>query len=427
MSINLLQRCLIVLIMLLVVAFVRNNVFLTQNDQHDDTGSARTTLRPRSGRTTTTKNKNKKRRSRVAVVHVGPHATGTTLLQTSLRDFAGMLETSGHAIPPRTRRAARATSVLAAFLREDGKISNDETWEEFVSFLERARERGRHVVFASEELDRPDVDASWLVEALETKGGFRTKRKEIDDSDVRIVADYRRAYEWLRALYHATYARRRASPFPDFVTWIRDLGVDSAHWRHPLQVSQVVERYDERFSDVRILNFHDASHRTIAEQFFCDILSGAPIPCRMVKKKKEEEEEDMDLEPHRVLLEALRDEVDQRKNDLDMVPDPLSVDELAKEVARRLDEQRGRGIDHDHPWDCLEWEQLDLLLQITADEERQLLPDFFRAEELETTFRAWLKRVPPPLCAISVPELLKDEDWNRFFNSLLKRMRWINE
>ena len=209
-----------------------------------------------------------------AIVHVGPHKTGSTSLQTTLvRERATLLAQDNLAILPDSIpggtkwRTAKAGINVAVCLggQETTHFNCTKVLHYFEEFLEDARRARRGIILSSEEFDRPRV-AEKLAATLR---GF--------ESTIAIV--HRPYFDWVRSVYTQISSGSRPATLSEFVS--ADRIRDAAASLDDNSVS-VYRRYAQQFSNV--------SMRPLGQGYVADFMCldvGANATCRKLKASPE--------------------------------------------------------------------------------------------------------------------------------------------
>ena len=234
-----------------------------------------------------------------AILHVGPHKTGTTTLQALMYDSLGKeLVRDGYLVPPDIpgRFPGRKSMANLAFsLQQNNSSGSEEIWKAFERYLSQNTSTG--ILISSEEFDKAAVNISALKSALEPK------------YHVRVVVVYRRFFEWVVSYYAELYKWSTTKyQFPSFVEWLRRQEMQSPSYKHELQTSNVVKRYQRYFEDVQILNYHDK--KSLEESFFCDALrneNGQACQKVQASKSTQMNRRRSDLDSTRLLIAAKKE------------------------------------------------------------------------------------------------------------------------
>ena len=204
-----------------------------------------------------------------AIIHVGPHKTGTSAFQVTLLSMRNVLEASDsfsvfdaparvsgldeHQVQERTnagfrfRMGAKYAANVAFYLTslESRNFSHhSKVWTEFKHYLDAASKDQRHVVVSSEAFDYPSVNIPLLKGAL--SAFMRT----------RIIIVYRPYVSWLVSKWSQANFKK---PWP--VQALEDSLSTDAIIRHASPAGQhsiaLYHRYARHFHDVSLRNYSD--------------------------------------------------------------------------------------------------------------------------------------------------------------------------
>ncbi|CAB9514903.1 expressed unknown protein [Seminavis robusta] len=222
--------------------FVNNNLATKTVDEDDDFGGERPGL----------------------VLHIGPHKTGTTSIQTSLERFRSELTEEGYAIPPRIMGGPPSfykfsngddfwsTHLVchALFPKPLGENFRNETMAVFHKFLEESSEQNRTVLLSTE-----------CFASL-----FQNKAKILIDEwlapfrPVHLVVAYRQLHSWLWSAFTELYKDNRDLQFSDFLR---------GQIKHEKRTfSEAVVNFMPYVDTIHVINYEDKSI-PLLEQFFC--------------------------------------------------------------------------------------------------------------------------------------------------------------
>ena len=207
-------------------------------------------------------------------MHVGPHKTGSTSLQTTLvQERATLLAQDNFAILPDSIPggrwgSAKAGANVAFCLRgtNDTRFNCAKVLHYFKEFLEGARRARRGIVLSSEEFDRPRV-AEKLAATLR---GF--------ESTIAIV--HRPYFDWVRSLY--TQVRSGLRPPMTLSEFVSADRIRDAAASLDINSVSVYRRYAQHFSNV--------SMRPLGQGYVANFMCldvGANATCRKLRASPE--------------------------------------------------------------------------------------------------------------------------------------------
>ena len=211
-----------------------------------------------------------------AIVHVGPHKTGTSSLQLALEKHRQVLLTRDNfdLVPRRfeggygsfegPKSGANVAICLSRNQAEYEKVAKfnincTRVLGQFENFLDHARLANRNIILSSEKFDDFQMDIPALVTALR---GFETT----------IVVMHRPYFDWLRSMY--TQLRLPMS-LEDFASADRILAAGAG--RDSSSVA-VYSRYKQQFRNVAMRSLANG----YINDFVCNLVQ-ADVTCRQLK------------------------------------------------------------------------------------------------------------------------------------------------
>lgn len=347
-----------------------------------------------------------------AVIHVGPHKTGSSSLQTAIVQYKqnGILSADNYMTPfvPNVPQfndpndAKNNAWIAWCVFRKDkapcgDPILKNNTRYHFESFLQNASLHKSNIIVSSEELDMPQIDIVNLKETLTSKYGFQ----------VHIVIVYRRLYDWLHS-HHNENAKYNKNFNLPFVQWLsEDMMIEDMS----LHAGKVHERYSSipEFN-VSIINMHDIKkNKTQLSTFFCDHVNDASAACvessQVVSEKQVNPSQDLDME---FIVRA----VVQRYPKLDIKSEPISngIQQQYENMVR----------DDTIPTMCLPKSISQKLLDLSIEIEMSLTPKEYHNSErgvkaLKSDFEG---KVASKLCSIDVESILDSPSWQALLRNL---------
>eukprot|EP00537_Pseudo-nitzschia_pungens_P014900 CAMPEP_0172409104 /NCGR_PEP_ID=MMETSP1061-20121228/76188_1 /TAXON_ID=37318 /ORGANISM="Pseudo-nitzschia pungens, Strain cf. pungens" /LENGTH=648 /DNA_ID=CAMNT_0013145251 /DNA_START=321 /DNA_END=2267 /DNA_ORIENTATION=- len=229
-----------------------------------------------------------------AVIHAGPHKTGSSIIQNSLsKEASDLLARDNYVMPSVKFRVSTGGNVeeldeddtknvahLAACFNKDRRTETEflctpdkeeGLLRDFYQFLDESYSKRQNVLLTSEEFDRPGTDLARLQSLLEPR------------FDVEIVLYYRPFYTWIASLHNEiskTNAMNHGSPFPTIVEWISKPG-NLEYWSQ-IHTGPTYQRYQARnFSRITVLDLGQLKGKSLPASFVCKGLPNAEHSCAM--------------------------------------------------------------------------------------------------------------------------------------------------
>ena len=218
-------------------------------------------------------------------LHVGPHKTGTTSLQTALYTHACLLEQDGWHQPSRNQFSQEHQGpkqfANVAFSIQQDEPNASAVWQSFQGWISARLRRNESIVLSSEELDRRSVKRSLLASVL---APFETT----------VVVGYRMFFDWMLSLYRQT--GNRPHRVAGGVPVAADKNMTLSRWLTPSIISgydstfndryftdDLMRAYAQHFDDIRVLPLSSATITTLVCAFM-----GAHRTCASLIEKPAE-------------------------------------------------------------------------------------------------------------------------------------------
>ena len=348
-----------------------------------------------------------------AVIHVGPHKTGSTSLQKFiLHNMNGALAMDNyrHPMPPNIDRIKNDAWFASCFhspneenvyhnrchLRNRGRILSY-----YKSFINDTLKEGSNIIISSEELDRKGVNITELMSY------FRPHYQ------IHIVLYYRRFYDWILSFHNQLakmgyiHGAEGEKSQISFVEWLTFDVIESFRNIHSFDVYQRY-RSHPAVSNVTVINLHQTGVNSLSA-FFCDHLHGTANSCQKAKDTKMSKtnaSKDLDWKIFLSKIEtyySINLELDENKI-------------KKQKVKEKLNSMT------DVPLVCLPMELKEKLLELSITFEVGLTPKWWQnsdegLKDLEADFA---KKITSKLCSMDVEKILKSTEWKDFLNQLLK-------
>lgn len=206
-----------------------------------------------------------------AVVHVGPHKTGTTAIQSSFRKYSKDVKKDSYEYLLRGMYFGHCLVGNAPEGQWKEKCQG-QPMTNLQNQIRKARSQKKNIVVSSESLDRTD------------KQDPDKMRQILPEYEIHVVVTYRRFYDWIVSLAGQIYRMNHGMGWDAWPAYDDIDSQDDGHYTHdnivtylsPETIQDVYERvyttavYDSYRSagyETHLLNYH--SSEDIVESFFC--------------------------------------------------------------------------------------------------------------------------------------------------------------
>jgi len=342
-----------------------------------------------------------------AVLHVGPHKTATTYIQTTASKFMKAFHEDNYDAP---RKSSHSKYPIAHPSFASCFIENSKEVTDFVcksKFLQYGHDviaaRHRNIFISAEAFDRPEVDIQALKQYLSPW------------EDVRVVVYYRRFYDWLQSYYNQLTKISTYDPDKPFKVFVEKMS--DPQWMENMYeqyTTSVVERYKKHFNNVIVVNYHDVSideELDVAGNFFCNIVPEAAEMCKYMRMRDKDKTKYVNISKDFLVYEELAKKL-HRKGVLH-IQNSKDVLKVAKSLERHNEMREDKA---DLKMKCLPKDVLEDLLERSLRIEKELFPDFFASPNGEAALRSdFENQAKTKLCSIDVKKMLNNLEWQTFF------------
>lgn len=343
--------------------------------------------------------------TRYAVLHIGPHKTGTSALQASLLGMPKALEADNYRIlkeMPGIAPGPKAAAFLAhCFIDEsergrgrhkagwdgcpeDKRKEILEAFEKFITY------DTKNLIISSEEFDRRTFDVAAFHEYF-VKHNLK----------VHVVAYYRRYYDWLRS-YHNQYAKHGLIT-KDLIEWLTVEEIDNMQG---IFTEAAVKRYIPfRDVNVTIVNIHGLKEKNLTSlsSFACEHIPGeSDHMCREAKAAKARSSNPSVNLDRYILAQFLEQKGGLEKSFLSKINDKITA--------------ASASWWSDLPKKCLADDVKDKLLDVSIQIEKALTPEAWHngddgIKNLRSDFE---QKAKSQLCSIDAEAVIESKEWQDF-------------
>jgi hypothetical protein len=346
-----------------------------------------------------------------AVLHVGPHKTGTTTIQAFTKRLVKELAMDGYEMPwVEIGGWENQVQLAACFLNKPFTSPMYPCDQRLVEAARNISKRNNSIMISSECFDDPDIDVTLLKEFLRPW-------------NVTVVYGYRRFYSWLQSNHNQITKRTKLETYiansTDFLrTNITDFIHQVISNRTPyIDMFTAAQRYQRGFDNNVILNMHEKNTDEV-QQFFCHAMPHTVNTCNAIMTSG-------DLEtlynPSRLLTYY---DLAYRAHRLGLIrissKDKLDTAVMLIEQHQKVTLKRS---DKDFDMMCPDRAMLDQLLEISLHMEKLILPEFFAGPSGEDELRSdFDKQATSSLCSVDLTGTIESNNWKGFFASLNDRL-----
>jgi hypothetical protein len=249
------------------------------------------------------------------IIHVGPHKTGTTTIQTDAAEYftAALAKDKyvylGKASERRESRTIdnsiqntlRSFGCVHRVLVAQGanQMQNSTKipvcWKTLLKELEHYRQRNISIILSDEDLSH---DSLFTRGVYSIPGYFDILSRALIGWNVTIVIGYRRYAEWamssLKQLQAGTCFRKQsgwkheggeacAEPWEHIPEWMHRQPWPSARVYHSYE--QQVAMWKSHGFATKILNFHHSPQQHLSTTLFCNVLTDTPHTCDFARNR----------------------------------------------------------------------------------------------------------------------------------------------
>lgn len=364
------------------------------------------------------RNRNTDSDSMTAVVHVGPHKTGTTSIQSMILRTLPELKKDGYSVPgnwSHSKLAVNMADLVSCFWKDQFKDTASGTCDtDALREMETIAHENGNLLLTAEAFAYDITDMNKVTSALEPW----------KDSTI-IVVYYRRFYEWICSYYNMETRYRPLHQRKSFVEWLSDVQFIENHYNN-MYTYGVVQRWKQYFNNVKVYNMHDTSKEIIAE-FMCEAIPNAPNACEETTTRLRNKGElvfnpstgalvysELVYAAYQMGLLNVSGFDDNNYNET-LWKEIISMTQNRQEIELGLKSHEFLEIL------CPEKSVLDRILELSLDVERELFPEYFQSEYGEPVIRQQFdseKRDPRKLCSVDAKSTLEnDSGWRAFFMS----------
>jgi len=357
------------------------------------------------------------------ILHVGPHKTGSTAIQSSLQLdlYHKSLASDNYMLLPGYLMGYSTKSALKRCLNTSGKKCPTD----IIQQMQKAKSNSHNILISSEQFDyyRPMKQIQAFFKHFDS---------------IQIVVVYRRFFEWLASWYGQDRRNHwkdwNPSSSMNFVDIVTKKGVRGWYKNDRYSIN-AYNHYKEYFN-VSWLNMH-ANKGDVVENFFCSSVLNAPNTCNanadfkrtqnasLVKKVK------YNIAP---MMKMAYDEIVTAAYDQGLINGTAITRSDARLFLKKYQKNHmrlGEGKEaayNEFPKICLPEETLEELLTVSLEAEREYYSSFLQHSNAtaqtqgEEALRCKFEKMKSgnAFCSIDTRSVLVDPKWREAFNEMNK-------
>mmetsp|Transcript_17353 Transcript_17353/g.29925 ORF Transcript_17353/g.29925 Transcript_17353/m.29925 type:complete len:469 (+) Transcript_17353:67-1473(+) len=358
----------------------------------------------------------------IAVLHIGPHKTGTTALQRFITEHELELRNDGFHMPWKMKsyESANEFQFASCFLTGNRKVQmssrrNDICPPEELPRLQKLGQEGKSI-FLSAEAFSYITDVAPLAEFLEHYW------------DVHIIYFHRWYYDWLFSNHNQTIKvilKQAMGNFDKFIAnrgrgkLLRSFVVQFEHM-HKEDFAMEIEsyrsfyKYSKYFDNVVTLDYEDESV-SVTENVFCNAMkNSAKHTCERILQEKGE------MVHINGAQSLVYKSIAYAANELAMMTycSKEHFEDVVEKIQNHQESTLGLSSS-DFPARCLSDTILDRIIEVSLEHRRQILSHDPLSKEDEDRIREeYQEKMEKTSCDPDIKAILEMPEWMEFFDTL---------
>lgn len=351
----------------------------------------------------------------VAVIHIGPMKTGSSSIQSSFRSIfsskpdeaikVNNYEDAGRAMGT---KELGVWNMVGCFRHPDASPDGFIVcMPESLSAVHQVAARRHNLVISAEYLTSPDTNVGALKDFL------------IPWKKQRVVAYYRRYYDWLYSMHNQGNKKK---PTPNRHSLIDFLKHEQQRqvWWEKMYIVTARERWMEHFKDFEIFNIYAIPDNDVRDSFFCSAIPESANVCRTFRLKKAAAVNSTHhINPS---VSFIYEDLAYYSKEMGLWSEEklLGVHEVTLKAKQHQELHLNlTAYDFGSAVECPDNVVSNYLLERTLDTEKQLFSRYFLERGEKEIRNEFAKQIKTKLCQIHAKKVLEENsDWREFFMSL---------
>jgi hypothetical protein len=352
-----------------------------------------------------------------AIIHVGPHKTGSTSIQQTSRTHMTSLQKDGYFMPwsldpecfpsnqtlwkePHLKLIENQVHFATCFIPTiEPEAEAYPCNTDLLRAGQAIGEQNRNIFISAETFSR--IDAKGLQQLSEYLKPW---------DEVTFIVFYRRYYSFLASIYNQLRKRRTLAQGHLWKESVLDFLLSESHdlqaqFHH---TAQLQGRIEQQFggNNIIVFNFHNKTWSSPAEAVFCHGSLNTVHTCHATRNESVHANRAKDLAYEDLVFAAANASLIK-----------INTDEEMKHIANAAQSYQEKTLNktsNDFPKICLSPEDKKVLLDKSLELERRVYPETFSLMEIDTRldFEAASQT---SLCDIDVDGTLLNDEWIQFF------------
>lgn len=214
-----------------------------------------------------------------AVIHVGPMKTGASAIQASFSSFANEMildeyEEASHAMS----KGIETNHMIGCFRPDAVPYTGGPNFElschsNAMKELKQVADRQHNLIISADYLTDPKTDVKKLLEFLAPWKNHK------------VVAYYRRYYDWLVSFHHQMYKRHSPEtrvPISDFL----EVEAEHGYLYKTMYLVEAMDRWRQYFPYIEIINLYELPNNDILQSFYCKGLVAGDNACNKIMESQ---------------------------------------------------------------------------------------------------------------------------------------------
>ncbi|GFH46293.1 hypothetical protein CTEN210_02767 [Chaetoceros tenuissimus] len=354
-----------------------------------------------------------------AIVHMGPHKTGTSSIQDASKKFQNELLKDGYEMPwaiaiedPNVRnrkpnawirQAHNQVRFAKCFIPQEKSENKFPCIEDLLSAGHEIAKKRRNVLISTEFFD--EIDPAGIDKLMTYLSPW---------DEVKIVIYYRHFYSWIYSDYNQLVKDQKLRD-QNFVDFIQKNPLFAKHMNmtHAAPLIKRLKASGIRDDDIIIINMHDKNLGGPVESFYCHDTINTPNTCEAVRNEKEiASNGSISLDEIHLAYAAIDASLYKFKRK--MIP-PAVLKQIREKISTSTIELKRKCIGNDDAIVNMLWEKSLEYKNELFPSHATILHSSLEEEKMRLDFE---KSFEKAFCWVDTGDALSQDSWKEFFKKL---------